>query len=89
MIVRGFLAAECGFERRAKVQEEILWLCEGAHMLVIWATRVVESLVKKGQPSRAEIIDAAIGERAECVMLKKAPDIVEAVAPLDDILHRM
>ena len=30
-----------------------------------------ENLVKKGIPSRAEITDAAMAERAECVMLNK------------------
>ena len=89
MIARGDLAVECGYERLAEVQEEILWICEAAHIPVIWATQVLESLAKKGQPSRAEITDAAMGERAECVMLNKGPHIVEAVKALDDILHRM
>ena len=40
-------------------------------------------------PSRAEITDAAMGERAECVMLNKGPYIVEAVRALDNILRRM
>jgi pyruvate kinase len=31
MIARGDLAVECGYERTAEVQEEILWICEGAH----------------------------------------------------------
>jgi pyruvate kinase len=89
MIARGDLAVECGYERMAEVQEEILWICEAAHVPVIWATQVLESLAKAGLPSRAEITDAAMGERAECVMLNKGPYIVEAVKVLDDILHRM
>jgi pyruvate kinase len=89
MIARGDLAVECGFERLAEVQEEILWLCEAAHVPVIWATQVLESLAKTGQPSRAEITDAAMGDRAECVMLNKGPHIVEAVRMLDGILRRM
>ena len=89
MIARGDLAVECGWERMAEVQEEILWICEAAHMPVIWATQVLESLAKKGIPSRAEITDAAMGERAECVMLNKGPYILEAVRVLDNILHRM
>jgi len=71
------------------VQEEMLWICEAAHMPVIWATQVLESLAKTGQPSRAEITDAAMGERAECVMLNKGPHIVEAITALDNILRRM
>jgi pyruvate kinase len=38
MIARGDLAVEIGFERLSEVQEEILWLCEAAHVPVIWAT---------------------------------------------------
>ncbi len=89
MIARGDLAVECGFERLAEVQEEMLWMCEAAHVPVIWATQVLESLAKGGLPSRAEITDAAMSQRAECVMLNKGPHIREAVAVLDDILQRM
>ena len=58
-------------------------------MPVIWATQVLESLAKEGMPSRAEITDAAMGHRAECVMLNKGVHIVSAVRVLDDILRRM
>ena len=89
MIARGDLAVECGYERLAEVQEEILWACEAAHMPVVWATQVLESLAKTGRPSRSEITDAAMAERAECVMLNKGPFIVDAMRTLDDILRRM
>lgn len=89
MIARGDLAVECGYERLAEIQEEILWLSEAAHVPVIWATQVLETLAQTGRPSRAEITDAAMGQRAECVMLNKGPHIVEAVQALDDILRRM
>lgn len=89
MIARGDLAVECGFERLAEVQEEILWICEAAHVPVIWSTQVLESLAKDGLPSRAEITDAAMSERAECVMLNKGLHICTALAALDDILQRM
>jgi len=89
MIARGDLAVECGFERLAELQEEILWTCEAAHVPVIWATQVLESLAKEGLPSRAEITDAAMGDRAECVMLNKGPHILRAVESLNDILQRM
>lgn len=89
MIARGDLAVEMGFERLAEVQEEILWMCEAAHMPVIWATQVLESLAKQGQASRAEITDAAMGERAECVMLNKGPYIRAALRALVDIVGRM
>ncbi len=89
MIARGDLAMEIGYQRLAEIQEEILWLCEAAHVPVIWATQVMEKLVKKGIPSRAEMTDAAMAERAECVMLNKGPFIVDAMAILDDVLRRM
>jgi len=89
MIARGDLAVECGYQRLAEIQEEILWICEAAHVPVIWATQVLESLAKKGIPSRSEITDAAMGERAECVMLNKGPYAVTAVRVLADILRRM
>ncbi|MBL0927898.1 MAG: pyruvate kinase [Phycisphaerales bacterium] len=89
MIARGDLAVEVGFERLAEVQEEILWMCQAAHVPVIWATQVLETLAKKGRPTRSEITDAAMSERAECVMLNKGPYITAAVQALDDILARM
>lgn len=89
MIARGDLAVECGYERLAELQEEILWLAEAAHIPVIWATQVLEGLSKSGKPSRAEITDAAMGVRAECVMLNKGAHIIGAIQTLDDILHRM
>ena len=73
----------------AEAQEEILWISEAAHVPVIWATQVLENLTKTGTPSRSEITDAAMGERAECVMLNKGPHIAEAVRTLDDIMQRM
>jgi pyruvate kinase len=89
MIARGDLAVECGFDRLAEIQEEILWLCEAAHVPVVWATQVLETLAKDGRPTRAEVTDAAAAERAEGVMLNKGPFVAEAVALLDDILRRM
>lgn len=89
MIARGDLAVEVGYDRLAEVQEEILWLCEAAHLPVIWATEVLAGLTKVGVPTRAEVTDAAMGERAECVMLNKGPHIVDAVRALDSILRRM
>lgn len=89
MIARGDLAIEVGYERLAEAQEEILWLCEAAHRPAIWATQVLDSLARMGTPTRAEITDAAMGHRAECVMLNKGPHIGEAIGVLDDILKRM
>ncbi|XP_065868234.1 plastidial pyruvate kinase 4, chloroplastic [Euphorbia lathyris] len=88
MIARGDLAVECGWERLADMQEEILSICDAAHLPVIWATQVLESLVKSGNmPTRAEITDAANGRRASCVMLNKGKYIVRGVSGLEKILH--
>jgi pyruvate kinase len=89
MIARGDLAAEIGFERLAEMQEEILWICEAASVPVIWATQVLEGLVKDGVPSRGEMTDAAMAVRAECVMLNKGPAIREGVMLLDRLMGRM
>jgi pyruvate kinase len=89
MIARGDLAVECGYERTGELQEEIMWIAEAAHVPAIWATQVLENLAQKGQLSRAEITDAAMAERAECVMLNKGPFVIDAVKVLDDVLRRM
>lgn len=89
MIARGDLAVELGFARLAEMQEEILWIGEAAHVPVIWATQVLEHLVKKGTPSRGEMTDAAMAARAECVMLNKGPYLFRAITELDTLLARM
>jgi pyruvate kinase len=89
MIARGDLAVALGFERLAEMQEEILWVCEAAHVPVIWATQVLEEMVKSGLPTRGEMTDAAMAGRAECVMLNKGPNVGEAITALRGLLQRM
>ena len=89
MIARGDLAVEIGLDRMSEIQEEILWLCEAARVPVVWATQVLEGLVKEGLASRAEATDAAMAQRADCVMLNKGPHVVEGIAFLRDVLRRM
>jgi pyruvate kinase len=89
MIARGDLAVEVGWTHLAQVQEEILRVCEAAHVPVIWATQVLERLAKKGLPTRSEISDVAMAERAECVMLNKGPYISDTIRTLDTILKSM
>jgi pyruvate kinase len=89
MIARGDLGVEVGFERMSEVQEEILLLCQAAHVPAIWATQVLESLAKGGLPSRAEVTDAAMASRAECVLLNKGPYIERTMQFLNDVLRRM
>ncbi|MBP6977686.1 MAG: pyruvate kinase [Bacteroidales bacterium] len=87
MIARGDLAIECGWENMARIQQEILRICEAAHLPDVWATQVLENLAKKGLPSRAEITDAALSQQAECVMLNKGDHIFEAIRLLDTIIR--
>lgn len=89
MVARGDLGVEVGFERLAELQEEILWLCEAAHVPAIWATQVLENLAKRGIPSRGEVTDAAMSVRAECVMLNKGRHLPEAIQFLGAVLERM
>lgn len=88
MVARGDLAVEIGFDRLSEVQEEILWLCEAAHVPVIWATQILETMAKTGSPSRAEVTDAVASGNAECAMLNKGPYITQAVQFLGGVLER-
>jgi pyruvate kinase len=89
MIARGDLAVELSFEKLAEMQEEILWLGEACHLPVIWATQVLDSVAHTGLATRAEVTDAAMSVRAECVMLNKGPHIATAVRMLADIIRKM
>ncbi|OGA60851.1 MAG: hypothetical protein A3G81_24045 [Betaproteobacteria bacterium RIFCSPLOWO2_12_FULL_65_14] len=89
MIARGDLAVEMSFERLAEMQEEILWFGEACHLPVIWATEVLDTVAHTGVPTRAEVTDAAMSMRAECVMLNKGPHLAAAVRMLADIIRKM
>jgi pyruvate kinase len=88
MIARGDLAIEIGFERLSEIQEEILWLSEAAHVPVIWATQVLESMNKTGLATRSEVTDAAYSAFAECVMVNKGLHVLDVLDTLRDILRR-
>ncbi len=88
MIARGDLAVEIGFERMGEIQEEILWICESAHVPVVWATQVLETLNKSGMATRSEITDATHAAMAECVMINKGDHTIEVIETLRDILQR-
>jgi pyruvate kinase len=89
MIARGDLAVEIGFERLAELQQEIMWFAEAAHLPIVWATQVLDTLARTGIPSRAEITDASMSVQAECVMLNKGAHVVDACRTLDAILRKM
>lgn len=89
MIARGDLGVEAGWKNMAEIQEEILWLCAAAHIPSIWATQVLESFAKTGLPTRSEITDAAMAQRAECVMLNKGPYMHKVIRMLKRIITTM
>ncbi len=88
MIARGDLAVEIGFERMGEIQEEIMWICEAAHVPVVWATQVLENLNKSGMATRSEITDAGLAAQAECVMINKGDHTLEVVEALRNIFRR-
>ncbi len=89
MLARGDLAIEVGFENLSLIQEEILNLCEAAHMPIIYATQVLENMMKTDLPSRAEITDAAVAQRADCIMLNKGTYAENVIKTLRVILKSM
>jgi pyruvate kinase len=89
MIARGDLAVELSFERLAEMQEELLWFGEACHLPVIWATEVLDTAAHRGLPTRAEVTDAAMSMRAECVVLNKGPFIADATRMLSEIIEKM
>ncbi len=88
MIARGDLAVECGWDALGGIQEEILRVCAAAHLPCIWATEVLDTMAHRGTPTRAEITDAAMGARAEALMLNKGAHITETVRTLRRITDR-
>ncbi|MEO0471828.1 MAG: pyruvate kinase [Bacteroidota bacterium] len=89
MIARGDLAIETGWGNLGRIQREILAMCNAAHVPVIWATQVLESLAKKGLPSRSEITDVSNSIASECVMLNKGLYINQAISLLSQILSEL
>ena len=89
MIARGDLAVETGWKDFACIQEEIMRVGDAAHVPAVWATQVLENMARSGVPTRSEITDAALAQRAECVMLNKGEYIEKTVDVLDSILNKM
>jgi len=89
MIARGDLAIEVGFDNLPYIQEEIFNICEAAHVPVIYATQILEGKMKNNLPSRAEVIDVANAQRADCVMLNKGPFVVDTIMSIKNILRKV
>ena len=89
MIARGDLAIETGWKNFAAIQEEIVRMGDAAHIPAVLATQVLESLTKSGVPTRSEITDAALAQRAECIMLNKGEYIEKTMGVLNSILKKL
>ena len=78
MIARDDLAVELGFARLTEMQKKS---CGSARRGTCrWATQVLDNYVHARGASRAELTDAAMAQRPECVMLNKGPYLAEGVA---------
>ena len=71
------------------MEENIRRLCAAAYVPTVWANQGLENLVKRDLPSRAEITEAAIVERSDCLMLNKGPYLLHALSLLETVVMEM
>lgn len=95
MIARGDLGIECHLEELPIIQRKIVKRCLYTGTTVIVATHILESMIEKPIPTRAEVTDAAnaVYEQADAVMLSGETSIgkypLQAVEVLDRIARRI
>jgi len=89
MVARGDMAAELGIMQMVEAPSYVVNLCEAAQIPVIIGSDILDTLTNWGQPTRAEVTDAAWAQRAECVMLDQGKHMVETVQALSSLLSTM
>ena len=87
MMARGDLAVEYGWERLAGLEQLMLDMCRAAGIPFAVATEILDSMARRGLPTRAEITDASVAADAQCILLSKGPHIVPAVRLLRRIIR--
>lgn len=86
MLARGDLAGELGFDRLAAATDDLTVLCAAAHLPVVYATQILDTMNRTGTPARSEVADVVMGSRCEALMLNKGSYLEETVQFLDEML---